>query len=67
MSIMADIGDGCDVMVKVDGKDNFVTSYGDELAVDGGKAADTEVGDGWDLRLLTVTTADDNVEPSTDD
>jgi len=57
MSIIADIGDKCDVIVDVDGEDDCITWYGDDAAV----------GDGREPRPIVGTAAVDNVDPVTDD
>ena len=61
MSMMADIGDKCDVIVDAGGEDDCITWCGDD-------APDvTVVGGGRELKPLAGTAAVSNVEPATDD
>jgi len=60
MSIMADIGDKCDVIVEAGG-DDCITWYGED-APDA-----TAVGAGRELKPLAGTAGVSNVEQATDD
>ena len=60
MSIIADIGDKCDVIVDVDDEDDCITWYGDGTTA-------TAVGDDREQKPLAGTAAVGNVDRATDD